>query len=48
MNSYDIESMQVLKDTGAYKIYGVRGANGGNRDNNQKIICRNTRYLEEK
>ena len=28
LNPYDIESMQVLKDAGAYSIYGVRGANG--------------------
>src|SRR5204863_4533137 len=28
INPYDIESLQVLKDAGAYSIYGVRGANG--------------------
>ncbi len=28
INPYDIESLQVLKDAGAYAIYGVRGANG--------------------
>mgnify|MGYP000851106706 FL=1 len=28
INPYDIESIQVLKDAGAYAIYGVRGANG--------------------
>jgi TonB-linked SusC/RagA family outer membrane protein len=28
LNPNDIESMQVLKDAGAYAIYGVRGANG--------------------
>ena len=28
LNPYDIESLQVLKDAGAYSIYGVRGANG--------------------
>ena len=28
INPYDIESIQVLKDAGAYSIYGVRGANG--------------------
>jgi TonB-dependent starch-binding outer membrane protein SusC len=28
MNSYDIESIQVLKDAGAAAIYGVRGSNG--------------------
>ena len=28
LNPYDIESIQVLKDAGAYSIYGVRGANG--------------------
>jgi TonB-dependent SusC/RagA subfamily outer membrane receptor len=28
LNAYDIESLQVLKDAGAYSIYGVRGANG--------------------
>ena len=28
LNPYDIESIQVLKDAGAYAIYGVRGANG--------------------
>src|SRR5665213_2772458 len=28
LNPYDIESLQVLKDAGAYAIYGVRGANG--------------------
>jgi TonB-dependent SusC/RagA subfamily outer membrane receptor len=28
VNPYDIESIQVLKDAGAYSIYGVRGANG--------------------
>jgi TonB-dependent starch-binding outer membrane protein SusC len=28
LNPYDIESMQVLKDAGAYSIYGVRAANG--------------------
>jgi TonB-dependent starch-binding outer membrane protein SusC len=28
INPYDIESVQVLKDAGAYSIYGVRGANG--------------------
>src|SRR5215510_6387324 len=28
LNDDDIESMQVLKDAGAYSIYGVRGANG--------------------
>lgn len=28
LNPYDIESVQVLKDAGAYSIYGVRGANG--------------------
>ena len=28
LNSYDIESMQVLKDASATAIYGARGANG--------------------
>jgi TonB-linked SusC/RagA family outer membrane protein len=28
LNPYDIEGLQVLKDAGAYSIYGVRGANG--------------------
>jgi TonB-linked SusC/RagA family outer membrane protein len=28
LNPYDIESLQVLKDAGAYSIYGARGANG--------------------
>ena len=28
LNANDIESLQVLKDAGAYAIYGVRGANG--------------------
>lgn len=28
LNPNDIESFQVLKDAGAYSIYGVRGANG--------------------
>jgi TonB-dependent starch-binding outer membrane protein SusC len=28
LNPYDIETLQVLKDAGAYSIYGVRGANG--------------------
>ena len=28
LNPYDIESLLVLKDAGAYSIYGVRGANG--------------------
>jgi TonB-linked SusC/RagA family outer membrane protein len=28
LNPYDIESLQVLKDAGAYAIYGVRGSNG--------------------
>jgi TonB-linked SusC/RagA family outer membrane protein len=28
LNPGDIESLQVLKDAGAYAIYGVRGANG--------------------
>ena len=28
INPYDIESLLVLKDAGAYAIYGVRGANG--------------------
>ncbi len=28
LNPDDIESLQVLKDAGAYSIYGVRGANG--------------------
>ena len=28
LNPYDVESIQVLKDAGAYSIYGVRGANG--------------------
>ena len=28
INPYDIENIQVLKDAGAYSIYGVRGANG--------------------
>jgi TonB-linked SusC/RagA family outer membrane protein len=28
LNPSDIESLQVLKDAGAYAIYGVRGANG--------------------
>ncbi|HLG38348.1 MAG TPA: TonB-dependent receptor [Chitinophagaceae bacterium] len=28
INSQDIESIQVLKDAGAFAIYGVRGANG--------------------
>ena len=28
LNLYDVESLQVLKDAGAYSIYGVRGANG--------------------
>lgn len=28
LNPADIESLQVLKDAGAYSIYGVRGANG--------------------
>ncbi len=28
LNPNDIESLQVLKDAGAYSIYGVRGANG--------------------
>jgi TonB-linked SusC/RagA family outer membrane protein len=28
LNPDDIESIQVLKDAGAYAIYGVRGANG--------------------
>jgi TonB-dependent SusC/RagA subfamily outer membrane receptor len=28
LNPNDIESIQVLKDAGAYSIYGVRGANG--------------------
>ena len=28
LNPYDIESLQVLKDAGAYSIYGVSGANG--------------------
>ena len=28
INPYDIESIQVLKDAGAFSIYGVRGANG--------------------
>jgi TonB-linked SusC/RagA family outer membrane protein len=28
VNPGDIESLQVLKDAGAYAIYGVRGANG--------------------
>lgn len=28
INPYDIESLQVLKDAGAYAVYGVRGANG--------------------
>jgi TonB-dependent starch-binding outer membrane protein SusC len=28
INPYDIESLTVLKDAGAYSIYGVRGANG--------------------
>jgi len=28
INPYDIESLQVLKDAGAYSIYGARGANG--------------------
>ncbi len=28
VNPYDVESLQVLKDAGAYSIYGVRGANG--------------------
>jgi len=28
LNPGDIESLQVLKDAGAYSIYGVRGANG--------------------
>ena len=28
LNPNDIESLQVLKDAGAYAIYGVRGANG--------------------
>jgi TonB-linked SusC/RagA family outer membrane protein len=28
LNPQDIESMQVLKDAGAYAIYGVRGSNG--------------------
>ena len=28
LNPDDIESMQVLKDAGAYSIYGVRGGNG--------------------
>jgi TonB-dependent starch-binding outer membrane protein SusC len=28
LNPQDIESLQVLKDAGAYAIYGVRGANG--------------------
>ncbi len=28
LDPYDIESLTVLKDAGAYSIYGVRGANG--------------------
>ena len=28
LNPNDVESIQVLKDAGAYSIYGVRGANG--------------------
>lgn len=28
INPYDIESLQILKDAGAYAVYGVRGANG--------------------
>jgi len=28
LNPNDIESLQVLKDAGAYAIYGIRGANG--------------------
>ncbi|HMK17382.1 MAG TPA: TonB-dependent receptor [Chitinophagaceae bacterium] len=28
LNPNDVESVQVLKDAGAYSIYGVRGANG--------------------
>ena len=28
LNPDDIESLQVLKDAGAYAIYGVRGGNG--------------------
>jgi TonB-linked SusC/RagA family outer membrane protein len=28
INPYDIETLTVLKDAGAYSIYGVRGANG--------------------
>lgn len=28
LNPYDIESVQILKDAGAYSVYGVRGANG--------------------
>jgi TonB-dependent starch-binding outer membrane protein SusC len=28
LNPNDVESLQVLKDAGAYSIYGVRGANG--------------------
>jgi len=28
LNPNDVESVQVLKDAGAYAIYGVRGANG--------------------
>jgi len=28
LNPNDIETLQVLKDAGAYSIYGVRGANG--------------------
>src|SRR5215510_13424335 len=28
LNDDDIETLQVLKDAGAYSIYGVRGANG--------------------
>ena len=33
LNPYDIESLQVLKDAGAYSIYGVRGANGDCHNN---------------
>ena len=28
LNPYDIESIRVLMDDGAYSIYGVRDANG--------------------
>ena len=50
INPYDIETLQVLKDAGAYSIYGVRGANGvimitTRRGRTGKVIFNYSGYL---